>query len=165
MAGTFTLTNITADHMGKDAMKKDSMAKDTVSKDAMAPTTLTVTSSSVDLSKHLAHKVSITGSPAARGKMDAMKKDAMAKDPMAKEASAFIVKSLRWLRRPAPSGFEAKPEERPLRPLFPCAAGTRATPTHRWRKSVARRRSPRSTYTHRLHRSPGSCPPPRRHPR
>jgi pentapeptide MXKDX repeat protein len=97
MAGTFTLTHITADHMGKDAMKKDSMAKDTMSKDAMAPTTLTVTSSSVDLSKHLGHKVSITGSPAARGKMDAMKKDAMAKDSMAKEASAFTVKSLKMV--------------------------------------------------------------------
>ena len=102
MAGTFTLTHITADHMGKDAMKKDSMAKDTVSKDAMAPTTLTVTSSSVDLSKHLAHKVSITGSPAARGKMDAMKKDAMTKDPMAKEASAFTVKSLKMVAASCP---------------------------------------------------------------
>src|SRR5919106_25711 len=82
MARTFTLTHITADHMGKDAM---------------APTTLTVASSSVDLSKHLGHKVSITGSPAARGKMDAMKKDVMAKDSMAKEASAFIVKSLKMV--------------------------------------------------------------------
>ena len=95
--GTFMLTHIAADHMGKDAMQKDTMAKDNMSKDAMAPTTLTLASSSVDLSKHLGHKVSITGSPAAHGKMDAMKKDAMAKDAMAKDASAFTVKSLKMV--------------------------------------------------------------------
>jgi pentapeptide MXKDX repeat protein len=95
-AGTFTLTHVAADTMGKDAMKKDTMkndamAKDTMTKDAMAPPTLTLASSSVDLSKHLGHKVSITG-PAAHGKMDAMGKDAMAKD-----ASAFTVKSLKMV--------------------------------------------------------------------
>ena len=89
---TFMLTHIAADHMGKDAVQKDTMAKDNVSKDAMAPTTLTLVSTSVDLSKHLGHKVSITGSPAAHGKTDAMKKDAMAK-----EASAFTVKSLKMV--------------------------------------------------------------------
>ena len=86
------LTHIAADHMGKDAMQKDTMAKDNMSKDAMAPTTRTLVSSSVDLSKHLGHKVSITGSPAAHGKMDAMAKDAIAKD-----ASAFTVKSLKMV--------------------------------------------------------------------
>jgi hypothetical protein len=42
----------------------------------MAPSTWAVASSAVDLSKHLGHKVTVTGSP-AQGKMDAM--DAMGK--------------------------------------------------------------------------------------
>ena len=100
-AGTFMLTHVAADVMGKDAMKKDTMkkdtmAKDTMSKEAMAPTALTLSSSSVDLSKHMGHKVSITGS-AAHGKMDAMGKDTMAKDAMMKDASAFTVKSLKMV--------------------------------------------------------------------
>jgi len=100
-AGTFMLTHVAADAMGKDAMKKDTMkkdtmAKDTMSKEAMAPTALALASSSVDLSKHLGHKVSITGS-AAHGKMDAMGKDTMANDAMMKDASAFTVKSLKMV--------------------------------------------------------------------
>ena len=94
-AGTFTLTHVADDHMAKDAMKKDTMKKNTMGKDTMA-TTLTLTSASVDLSKHLGHKVSVTGS-AAHGKMDAMGKDTMAKDGMAKDASAFTVKSLKMV--------------------------------------------------------------------
>ena len=100
-AGTFRLTHLTANQMGKDAVKKDAMktdamkkdtvANDTMSKDAMAPTTLTLSSTSVDLSKHVGHKVSVTGS-AAHGKMDAMGKDTMAKD-----ASAFAVNSLKMV--------------------------------------------------------------------
>jgi pentapeptide MXKDX repeat protein len=107
VAGTFTLTHLAAeDHMGKDAMKKgtmkkDTMAKDSMSKDAMAPETLTLSSPSVDLGKHLGHKVSVTGS-AAHGKMDAMAKDTMAKDTMAKDGmtksdSAFTVQSLKMV--------------------------------------------------------------------
>src|ERR1700732_3880952 len=62
--GTFTLTHLAADdRMGKDPMKKDTMTKDSVSKDAMAPSTWALSSSSVDLNKHLGHKVSVTGSP------------------------------------------------------------------------------------------------------
>ena len=95
-AGTFMLTHVAADAMGKDAMKKDTMAKDTMGKDAMAPESLALASSSVDLSKHLGHKVAITGS-AAHGKMDAMGKDIMAKDGMTKDASAFTVKSLKMV--------------------------------------------------------------------
>src|SRR5260370_20152943 len=60
--GSFTLTHLAAeDHMGKEAMKKATMAKDSMAKDAMAPMALSVTGSSVDLSKHLGHKVSVTG--------------------------------------------------------------------------------------------------------
>ena len=102
-AGTFMLTHVaTADHMGKDMMKKDAMAKkDTMAKDAMAkdgmshesmaPTTLTLTGSSVDLSKHLGHKVSLTGS-LAHEKMDAMEKGTMGKS-----TSTFTVKSLKMI--------------------------------------------------------------------
>ena len=104
-AGTFTLTHVADDHMAKDAMKKDTMKSDTMGKDTMKndtmgkdtmATTLTLTSASVDLSKHLGHKVSVTGS-AAHGKMDAMGKDTMAKGGMAKDASAFTVKSLKMV--------------------------------------------------------------------
>ena len=90
-AGTFMLTHVADDHMGKDAMKKDTMAKDT-----MAATTMALTSASVDLGKHLGHKVSVTGT-AAQGKMDAMGKDTMAKDAMAKDGPAFTVKSLKMV--------------------------------------------------------------------
>ena len=101
-AGTFVLTHVaTANHMGKDMMKKDAIAKDTMAKDAiakdgmshesMAPTTLTLTGSSVDLSKHLGHKVSITGS-LAHEKMDAMEKGTMGKS-----TSTFTVKSLKMI--------------------------------------------------------------------
>ena len=60
--GTFTLTHLAADdHMGKNAMKKDTMMSKQ-SMTGMAPTTLSLTSSSVDLSKHVGHRVSVTGS-------------------------------------------------------------------------------------------------------
>src|SRR5258708_1700515 len=90
-AGTFMLTHVVDDHMGKDAMKKDTMAKDT-----MAATTMALKSASVDLGKHLGHKVSVTGT-AAHGKMDAMGKDTMAKDAMAKDGPGFTVKSLKMV--------------------------------------------------------------------
>jgi pentapeptide MXKDX repeat protein len=97
VAGTFMLTHLAADdHMGKDtmkkdAMKKDTMAKDGMSKDAMAPATLTLTGSSVDLNKHLGHKVSVTGSLAHE------KMDAMDKGTMGKATFAFTVKSLKMV--------------------------------------------------------------------
>jgi hypothetical protein len=95
--GTFTLTHLAADdRMGKDAMKKDTMTKDSMSKDAMAPSTLALSSSSVDLNKHLGHKVSVTGS-AAQGKMDAMGKDAMGKG-----APAFTATSLKMVAASCP---------------------------------------------------------------
>jgi len=93
----FMLTHLAADdHMGKDAMKKDTMAKDGMSKDAMAPTTWSLASSSVDLSKHLGHKVTVTGSP-AQGKMDTMGKDAMGKG-----APVFTVTSLKMVAASCP---------------------------------------------------------------
>jgi len=75
--GTFMLTHLAADdHMGKDSM---------------APTTFSLSSASVDLSKHVGHKVSVTGS-SAHEKMDAMEKDTMAKG-----TPAFTVKSLKMV--------------------------------------------------------------------
>ena len=96
-ADTFTLTHVASDdHMAKDMMKKDamkknSMANDGIAEKSMAPTTLTLTGSPVDLSKHLGHKVSVTGS-LANEKMDAMDKSTMGKAP-----SAFTVKSLKMV--------------------------------------------------------------------
>ena len=55
-----------------------------------------LTSSSVDLSKHLGHKVTVTGSP-AQGKMDAMGKDAMGKS-----GPVFTVASLKMVAASCP---------------------------------------------------------------
>jgi pentapeptide MXKDX repeat protein len=100
--GAFTLSHLAADdHMGKDAMKqdtmkKDTMTKDSMSRDAMAPSTWALASSSVDLSKHLGHTVTVTGSP-AQGKMDGMGKDAMGKD-----VPTFTVTSLQMVAASCP---------------------------------------------------------------
>lgn len=79
MADSFKLTHaemaMMGKGMGKDAMKKDSMKKDTMGKPAMGMS-MGIMSKSVDLSKHVGHKVTVTG-------MDdtmAMGKDAMGKD-------------------------------------------------------------------------------------
>lgn len=68
-AGTFALAHATSEMaMGKDAMKKDTMGKDAMKKDAMKKdamhkdmATLSISSVSTDLSKHIGHKVTITG--------------------------------------------------------------------------------------------------------
>jgi hypothetical protein len=46
--------------MAKDSMAKDSMATDSMMKDAMAPA-LGLSSTSVDLAKHVGHKVTVKG--------------------------------------------------------------------------------------------------------
>jgi pentapeptide MXKDX repeat protein len=100
--GAFTLSHLAAgDHMGKDAMKqdtmkKDTMTKDSMSRDAMAPSTWALASSAVDLSKHLGHTVTVTGSP-AQGKMDGMGKDAMGKG-----VPTFTVTSLKMVAASCP---------------------------------------------------------------
>ena len=48
------------DSMAKDAMAKDSMAHDSMMKDAMA-STLALAGTSVDLAKHVGHKVTVKG--------------------------------------------------------------------------------------------------------
>ena len=86
-AGTFTLTHAMADdHMGKDAMKHDGMKSDAMKADSMKSDTLAVSSKSVDLGKHVGHRVSVTGSSGAN-KMDAN----------GKGVSAFTVKSLKMV--------------------------------------------------------------------
>jgi hypothetical protein len=64
--GAFTLGHAMASSatakksMAKDSMAKDSMAHDAMMKDAMA-STLTLASTSVDLGKHVGHKVTVKG--------------------------------------------------------------------------------------------------------
>ena len=84
MAGTYTLTHVMSDMaMGKDAMKKDAMAKDAMAKP------MAIASTSVDLSKHVGHKVSVTGPDHAMG---------MAKgDTMAKPMAAWTVTSIKMV--------------------------------------------------------------------
>ena len=50
----------TKESMAKDAMAKDSMAHDSMMKDAMA-STLGLASTSVNLAKHVGHKVTVKG--------------------------------------------------------------------------------------------------------
>ena len=93
-AGKFTLAHAVAatDAMGANSMKepstKNDMAMETMKKDSMMSTTLTLSSTAVDLSKHVGQKVSVTGSMAP--KMVPMDLGVMAKEP-----AAFTVKSLR----------------------------------------------------------------------
>jgi hypothetical protein len=92
--GTYSLTHATADmSMGKDAMmKKDDMKKDTMGKAPMgndAMMTMAIESKSVDLSKHVGHKVSVTGTESAM---------AMAKpDAMGKAMPALSVASIKMV--------------------------------------------------------------------
>ena len=88
MAGTYTLTNAMAEMaMGGDAMKKDTMGKDSMAKPAMAKP-MTIESKSVDLSKHVGHKVSVTGPDSAM---------AMGKDTTGKAMPAWSVTSLKMV--------------------------------------------------------------------
>lgn len=98
MAGTYTLTNAMAEMaMGGDAMKKDTMGKDTMGKDSMAKP-MAIESKSIDLAKHVGHKVSVTGpdSAMAMGKAS-MGKDTMGKDTMGKGMPAWSVTSLKMI--------------------------------------------------------------------
>jgi len=51
---------VSRDAMAKDSMSKDSMSHDSMVKDSMVPP-LTLSSKSVDLAKHVGHKVTIKG--------------------------------------------------------------------------------------------------------
>ena len=90
--GKFTLAHAVAatDATGANSMKEPStkkeMAMDTMKKHSMMSTTLTLSSTAVDLSKHVGQQVSVTGS--LEPKMGSM-------DQGTKEPAAFTVKSLR----------------------------------------------------------------------
>jgi hypothetical protein len=56
-AGRYSLTHVKS----ADAMKTDPMKGDAMMKDSMAPESLGLSSSAVDLSRHVGHKVSVTG--------------------------------------------------------------------------------------------------------
>ena len=83
MTGTYTLTHVMGD-MGKDAMKKDTMGKDAMARP------MAIDSKSVDLSKHVGHKVAVTGPDSAMG----MGKKG---DTMGKPMSAWSVTSIKML--------------------------------------------------------------------
>ena len=83
MDGTFKLSHAAAEMaMGKDAMKKDAMGKDSMGM------SMALASKTVDLSKHVGHKVTVTG---ADDKM------AMAKDAMGKDMHGFSVTALKMV--------------------------------------------------------------------
>ena len=82
-AGTFKLTHAAGEMaMGKDAMKKDTMGKDSMG------TSMALASKTIDLSKHVGHKVTVTG---------ADDKTAMAKDAMGKNLHGFSVTALKMV--------------------------------------------------------------------
>ena len=111
VAGTFTLTHATAemamghdamkndamkkDTMGKDTMGKDAMGKDAMGKDAMAHS-MPIASKSIDLAKHVGHKVSVTGPDNGMG-MAMGKGDTMGKDTMGKGMAAWSVTSIKMI--------------------------------------------------------------------
>ena len=91
-AGKFTLAHaiVATDAMGANSMKEPStkkeMAMDTMKKDSMMSSTLTLSSTAVDLSKHVGQQVSVTGS---------LEPTMRSMDQGPKEPAAFTVKSLR----------------------------------------------------------------------
>jgi hypothetical protein len=96
--GKFTLTHavaatgsMAAASMKEPSMKKQ-MAKGTMKNDTMSSTALTLSSTAVNLSKHLGQKVSVTGSLAPQ--MASMDKGAAAKEP-----PALTVKTLKTVSR------------------------------------------------------------------
>jgi hypothetical protein len=94
-AGRFTLTHVTADMgmhkdaMKQEAMKQDAMKHEAMKHDAMTPATLAIVGQGVDLSKHVGHKVSVTGREAGMSGME--KSDGMSHTPV------FSVSSIKMI--------------------------------------------------------------------
>ena len=80
--GTFVLSG--AHRMMKNSMPDGTKAGDGMMHDTMAMTTLSLMAKSIDLSKHVGRKVSVTGSSQSSGK-----------DTMGKDESALTVKTLK----------------------------------------------------------------------
>lgn len=100
-AGTFNLTHAMADMgmgkdaMGKEAMKKDPMVKDAMGKEAMPPASIAISGKTIDLSKHVGHKVSVTGAAADMGMAQP---DAMAKpDEMGKKMPVLAITAIKMI--------------------------------------------------------------------
>jgi pentapeptide MXKDX repeat protein len=66
---SMAMDSMAKESMAKDAMAKDSMAHDSMTKDATA-STLALAGTSVDLAKHVGHKVTVNG--VAGGMMDGL---------------------------------------------------------------------------------------------
>lgn len=101
MAGSFMLEHAAEEGMGamgKSSMGKDTMGKDTMGK-GMAAHGMALSSSAVDLSKHLGHQVAVTVTETGMDKPDPMSKpDQMAKPgTMAKPAAIMSVSRLRMI--------------------------------------------------------------------
>lgn len=108
VAGTYTLTHVTAEMAmrGQGEMKKDPAGRDTMGKDATH--SMAITSTSVDLAKHVGHKVSVTGPDNGRGmamgKGDTMGKDqTIGKDNTGKGKAAWSVTSLKMVAATCPN--------------------------------------------------------------
>ena len=100
VAGSYTLTHVTAEMaMGHGDMKKDPAGKDTMAKDTMgkdATHSMVITSTSVDLAKHVGHKVALTGPDNGMG-MAMGKGDTMGKDTKGQGMAAWSVTSLKMI--------------------------------------------------------------------
>lgn len=97
-AGTYHLTHaMMADaSMGKDATKKDPAAKEPMAKDMGAK--MMIMSKSVELSKHVGHKVTVMGTDADMGKGSMAKGDSTAKaETMDKSTPHFTVTSVKMI--------------------------------------------------------------------
>jgi len=81
-SGTFVLSG--AHQMMKNSMPDGKKAGDRMMHDTMAMATLPLTAKSIDLSKHVGRKVSVTGSSASSGK-----------DTMGRDESTLTVKTLK----------------------------------------------------------------------
>ncbi|MDP2389004.1 MAG: hypothetical protein Q8N52_01650 [Acidobacteriota bacterium] len=102
VAGSYTLTHVTAEmamgghgDMKKDPAGKDTMGKGTIGKDATTHS-MAITSTSVDLAKHVGHKVSLTGPDNGMG-MAMGKGDTMGKTTTGKGMAAWSVTSLKMV--------------------------------------------------------------------
>lgn len=113
VAGSYTLTHVTAEmamghgEMKKDPMvghgemKKDPAGKNQMGKDATAHS-MAITSTSVDLAKHVGHKVSVTGPDNGMG-MAMGKGDTVAKETMGKGKADWSVTSLKMVAATCPN--------------------------------------------------------------
>lgn len=97
VAGSYILTHVTAEVAmgGHGEMKKDPAGKDTMGKDATTHS-MAITSTSVDLAKHVGHKVSVTGPDNGMG-MAMGKGDTIGKDTKGKGKDAWTVTSLKMV--------------------------------------------------------------------